>query len=518
LSGRDRFTRNVLASWAGYGVFVIAGFVLPRFIDQRIGQTALGVWDFAWSLISYFSLAQVGIGSSVNAYIARYRAEGDIDGLRRAASSVTCLQLVAALLVLLLTVAATWAVPSLMRDRLGEHVSDARWVVALLGSALAVQMAFDAFNGIITGCHRWDLHNYLNAGAYGVTVVAMIAALLLGGGLRSLALANFCGMTATEFARAWLAHRVCAGLRVRWAYASWRQARQMLAFGGKSFVHTISRLLLYQTNNIVVASCFGPAGLAVYARPSSLVRHAQTFINKFAFILTPTASSLRAGGEHEALARLALQAGRFSAYVAVPMVLTLAILGDPILRLWMGTRYEQGLVLAILAVGHLTAMTQQSLLNILTGINAHGRPGLVNLIAAVCGFGMVLLLVGPLHAGLAGAALAVAVPLTLANGVYVPIYTCRQLRMPLSRYIRHAWLEPLACVAPFGLCLAAARFCGAQRPWQALMWLAGGALVLGVIYWQCVLPASMKSRITGRLLPAGTKRVTAPAVQPGEVH
>ena len=88
LTGRDRMVWNVLTSWAGHMVFVIAGFIMPRMIDRHIGQTSLGIWDFSWSLVNYFGLAGLGIGSSVNRYVAKYRAVNDIEGLRKAVSSV----------------------------------------------------------------------------------------------------------------------------------------------------------------------------------------------------------------------------------------------------------------------------------------------------------------------------------------------------------------------------------------------------------------------------------------------
>ena len=52
LTGRDRLVSNVLFSWGGNFVFIIAGFIMPRMIDRRLGQELLGIWDFAWSLVN----------------------------------------------------------------------------------------------------------------------------------------------------------------------------------------------------------------------------------------------------------------------------------------------------------------------------------------------------------------------------------------------------------------------------------------------------------------------------------
>ena len=72
-AGRDRLIRNVLSSWGGHIVFIVAGFLMPRMMDHYVGQRLLGVWDLGWSIVSYFELAQIGMGSSVNRFVAKYR-------------------------------------------------------------------------------------------------------------------------------------------------------------------------------------------------------------------------------------------------------------------------------------------------------------------------------------------------------------------------------------------------------------------------------------------------------------
>ena len=62
LTGRDRMAWNVFAGWAGYFVMAIAGFLAPRVMDRSLGQESLGVWDFGWSLVTYFNLTQLGVG------------------------------------------------------------------------------------------------------------------------------------------------------------------------------------------------------------------------------------------------------------------------------------------------------------------------------------------------------------------------------------------------------------------------------------------------------------------------
>src|SRR5262245_54002486 len=191
MTGRKEMVANVLASWGGQFIFIIAGFVMPRMIDRHLGQSLLGVWDFSWSLVGYFGLVQVGIVASIGRYVAMHRANGDEQGINRSISSATCVLLLMAGAIALLAVSTVALMGSFKADALGDHLSDARWVVLLLGFEMAVQTAFASFGGVITGCHRWGIHNAINAGSYFLTVAGMIVALLMGGGLRAMATIHF---------------------------------------------------------------------------------------------------------------------------------------------------------------------------------------------------------------------------------------------------------------------------------------------------------------------------------------
>lgn len=496
LTGRSRMSKNVLASWGGYLVFVVAGFIMPRMIDRQIGQTSLGIWDFCWSLVSYLSLASLGVGSSVNRYVAKYRARNDVDSLCRAVSSVILIQLIIALLVFLSAMALVWMLPLLFSDQLGTEIEVARWVVPLLGASLAVQMAFDPFRGVITGCHRWDLHNGINAGAHAATVGGMITVLLLGGSLCSLSLVYLFSVIATEIIRMMLAHHICPELRIRLAYAGWYEGKKMLLFGIGTVVVGLPPLVLVQTINIFVTGTLGAASLAVFARPIALVRHVETFMNKFAFVLTPSAGALQASGRNTELKQFLIDTTRFGVAVTLPIIIFLTIFSDFILELWMGPKYAHGLILAILSMGYFLPISQNATLRILMGMNLHGRIGIISLMVTLIVFGLGIIIINILGWNLIYFALLVSIPLAIGNGIIIPIYACSKLDIPLIEYFSRVFLGPIICNLAFALCLASGRLLFQDNALAAFGFGGvGGAIALGILYWCYILSAQHQAKI-----------------------
>jgi O-antigen/teichoic acid export membrane protein len=488
--------RNVLWSWGGYLIYVIAGFLMPRMIDRHLGQTQLGIWDFAWSIVTYLRLAQLGVGSSINRYVSRHRALGDQDGLNAVVSSVTVIQVTGAVFASIATLLIAGFVPFLFEAQLGAAAQSTAWIALLLGLSISIDLACDVFRGMLTGAHRWDLLNAIDAGNYAVSVAMMLVALTLGGGLPALAATYLVGMVMLQIVRGWAAFRACPDTRIRLEYASWDQAKQLLTFGMRSAVPGISRLLLVQANSILVAGALGPAVLAVYARPGALVRHVETFVNKLAFVLVPTASSLQASGKDKDLGRLLIESTRYATGLALPALTFLALTGDAILSVWMGEHYLPGPVLAILAAGYFLPLAQQPAVSILRGLNLHGGIVVAGIVSAVAGIGLGLLLVTVLHLGLTGAALAVAMPLTLGNGLFIGRYACRSVGVRPAEYVWRAFVQPAACVAPFAATLLAIQALVGNRPLATLLLgsIAGG-LVLAPLYWLFMVPRSMRAKV-----------------------
>lgn len=496
LSGRDRLIWNVLTSWAAYLVFVIAGFIMPRLIDHHIGQVALGIWDFAWSIVNYFNVAGLGIGSSVNRHVAKCRSSLDVEGLRNAVASVWYVQLVSSLIIAGVSLIVSWALPYFFADRLGTHLASAQTIIVLLGLSLSIQMAFGTFRGVITGCHRWDINNGLNSGSYLLTAMGMIATLIHGGQLPSLAVVYLIGTAIGEAARGMAAYRICPEISIRWKHFSLRRARDMFAFGIKVVGSGIARLIVGQGTILFIVHFIGPAAVAVFSRPAALVNHSHAIVNKFSMILTPTAGSLQGSGRLDEVRELFLGSARIGVFLTFPIVVFLAILGEAVLRVWMGDRYEAGAVLAILAGGCFLPVSLQSVLSILTGLNLHGKVGIFSSLATVLSFGIGMLILSATGGDLQEVAVVLSVSFTIGNGIICPLYGCRKIKIPIFQFLRHAFALPIACGLPFILCLAGIRLVFADRPFTAVLGGCAAALVtIGPLYWRYLVPREKQKKI-----------------------
>jgi O-antigen/teichoic acid export membrane protein len=477
-SGRRQVGRNVVTSWASYVVFVIFGFIMPRMIDDSLGQAALGVWDFGWTVVHYLGLAMVGIGSSVNRYVARYVSSGENLKLSRTVSSVIAVQLAIGAAVAIATIVLSNLVPVKMAVKLGDQAEAAGQVILFLGLGLAIQMAFDACRGIVTGCHRWTIHNVINAGSYSVASICMIVVLVNGGGLESLAKVFLTVTLITEIIRAMISRSACPAIEFRVKHVNVADISKVFNFGIKNVLIYLPRLIIQQTVSVMVVSSLGPAMFAVLARPLALVTHVSTLVNKFAHVLTPTAGSLQGSGRHQDLRTFAKQSMRAGWIFAVLPCVYLFVLGDRLVDLWMGGGYANWTVVAILTGGSVLPIATSALLQLMIGMNEHGRIARLSIYLSVVSVVIAIPLVMNFGWSLELAALLIVLPSNIGIGA-VGIYVgCSVLHISVREYVRDVLRDPMLVTAVCIVALFAVRIYGPQGNAASL---AAGAAVQGVL-------------------------------------
>jgi peptidoglycan/xylan/chitin deacetylase (PgdA/CDA1 family)/O-antigen/teichoic acid export membrane protein len=493
LTGQSRLVTNVITSWLSYIVFFIAGFLLPHLIDDNLGPAQLGIWDFGWSLVNYISFSALGIGSSLNRYVATHRAKGESREVSIAASTVLVIQIALCFLVLIISAGVALLVPNFLPENLNKDIGMMQLVVFLLGASLAFQFLFDTSRGILTGCHRWDIFNGLNAGCYFVTVVIMIFCLLQGYGLVQLSLTYLIMTIVQGVIRTIVANRVCPESAFHFRNVSIDFARTIFIFGGKSIVLSISPVVVIQSSYLLVMAYLGPVALAILARPVALMRHIENFLSRFTFILTPMAGSIDALGNRQELKKFAITSARFGFAFTLPIVVLFTLYGGKIIELWMGSDFVNTTIITILAVGYCLPISQSAIIRVLVGLDLHGRAAAISISLTITLYIISIATVILTQPSITGFVCAIVVPLTIVNGIVIPFYACGKLGISANEYIRDAFgkVSLIATLATTQLFLFDHWF--QPGALGALINTAVYGFIYLLLYWRYLLTTTMKA-------------------------
>ncbi|RYH00174.1 MAG: hypothetical protein EON58_01185 [Alphaproteobacteria bacterium] len=500
LTGRDRVLRSFVSGWLPQFLQIASGFVLPRLISDQLGQGSLGIWDFGWTVVSYFALLQGGIVSSVNRYVARHRATGDFAGVNQSVNSVRLVLNAIAILTAILTVLAAWLLPRMMHQQLGGLTSEASGVLLLLGFTSAVQIQGAVFGGILTGCHRWTVHNAIKAGTAIVSVGGGLLVIGCGGNIVMLSGVMLASEILMRAAQRVAALRVCPELTLSRKSFDWPKAKEMMHFGGKSYLTVISQMFSNQTTSLIVASTFGVGALALFSRPRNLIRSVASVVQLNAMVMVPMVSAIEAGGRIEELRQLAISGTRYAVFFCLPVLIFLLVMGRDVMQLWMGVSYVNQAILGVFAVSGLVEAMSFPLHRVLMGMNRHGRIATLNLIAAGMGASIAGLCVLHPARNLLWVAISLALPSLLVNGLLLPLASARILQLPLRQLIGETWRLPVLCCLPGTVCLLTVALALDASPLLRILSAAAAAAAgSAFLFWKHALPGPLKAGTARRL-------------------
>ena len=261
--------------------------------------------------------------------------------------------------------------------------------------------------GILIGQQRFGWLNLVMAGG-ALLALALIVGLFELGYVSLLAVGvAFAVAASVEFiAHLSVARRLQPSLRWTFHLADRRVLRQLFGFGAWNLLFTLSGLLLWWTDNIVIARLLGPSAVPLYALPFMLITLGRVAVGGLSSPLTPLAAA-HAREESRALALTLVRSTRLAVILALASTGLLVVAAEDLFRLWIGPDYASGwLVYACLMASFWAVYAQMPASNILLGAGDIRRPAAAVLAATVLALAVKIVALGWLGQGVIAVALA----------------------------------------------------------------------------------------------------------------
>ena len=450
-----RLAGNVFWNWTGMVVTMLTGFVLAPYLVHTLGDTVYGVWILIASMSGYFGLLDLGVRGSVGRYIAYYRARGDQQGVNATLNTALAILGGVAVLCLLATLAITLVFFHLFEVP-PELVPSARLAILIVGCNLALTFPVSVFDGVLWGQERFDLINAVDIPTALLRMFLTFRLVQSPQDILTLAWITFATTAGNELVKVALSFRVDQKMRLGRQWFSRIHARQLYGYGIWQFLLQIARQISAQIGPLIIGGLVSVSAVTPFSVASRLIQYASQFMVAATGVLTPLATRLHARDDASREKRLFIEGGRWCAAFAWYVAILLLILGEPLLRLWMGHKVMALSMpqLVVLTLGETLAMSQWLTYSIILGKARHRAVALASLVEGViAGLGGALV-AG--HWGTMGVCIVFAIAAFCCRGVFQMVQACRVLQVPLETYLRSALLRPLlAAVLPAaGLWLA----------------------------------------------------------------
>jgi O-antigen/teichoic acid export membrane protein len=444
-----QIVKNVSSSWIVLATNVLLGIFLFPFILRHLGDAAFGIWVLIFSITGYYGLFDFGIRSSVLRFVSKFLAKNDREALGKLINTSLFSYSCIGVFTLVLTMGLAAYIDVLFHISPEFH-STARWLLLMVGTAVALGFPLGITGSLLEGLQRFDILNATGIAAALVRAVLIVVALNHGRGLLTVALVTMAVPLITSVFRGMLVQRICP-LPFGWHYVDRSTFRRMASYSGVTFIIIVAGRLRFKTDEIIIGSMLSTTAITYFNVGARIVDYAGEVVLGLAQIFVPMSSQSEATGNLDRLRRICIVGNRLCAFVILPICAILIILGKSVIEVWVGKKYiaTSYPVLVIMILGTTLMWSQGAASRILLGIGKHGTWAVVTLIEGISNVMLSIILVRPY--GIVGDSLGTTIPLLCSMIFFLPWHVCRRLGITIGTYLREAYLLPLLLCMPLVL-------------------------------------------------------------------
>jgi O-antigen/teichoic acid export membrane protein len=446
-----RLVRNILANWLALGVATIVGFFLTPFMLRHLGDTGFGLWVLVTTLTGYYGLLDFGLRNSTSRFVAHYAANDDATDLGRVVSTALFTNGAFGILVLAIAGVVAWNLDLLLTVP-GDWTHTARGLVLVFGVGSALGFPLNLFGHVLEGFQRFTWIGGVQATLTVVRAGLTVWVLSHGYGVLAVGVVTLATTVAGSLIYAGVVHRIYPQLRVRWASVDRAMFRQLAGFGLVACAIGVAAMLRFQADALVIGAFLSVQAVAHYSIASKLIFYVTDVVQAMAWVFTPVFSHLDAKRDLRRLGQALVKANRYSSFVAFPLTAFVAVAGQSLISVWVGSRYVSSYpVLLVLLLPTSLYLAQAGSPKLLYGMARHSVLAVVFLLEGVANLVLSIALVR--RYGLLGVALGTAIPMAITSLFVLPLYVCRLLGLRLSAYLWDVHGQPLLLSLPLALFL-----------------------------------------------------------------
>ena len=496
---------GILTNHASAVVMALAGFLLVPIVLRYVGREDYGLWATIGQVLGYLALLDVGFGSAVLRRAAQLRECNDPNAVNRLVSTAVVLYSILGSCFLVTGLALSLLLPHWSAIP-AERSSIALVVFALMISYTAILFPLKVGTSVLVGLQRMAVVNILNLAGSLLTLVIAVVLLKFGAGLLALPIGTAAAGLGSALSALICLRAVVPGLSIRWRYASGAEARELFMWSWQLFLNNIAVVIIYQTDNIVVATGAGLESVTTYTLTSRLPLYALPVIFAISDSCLPAAVELCEHGNRNRLRDVYKRVLQITSAAALGVAAIAWVFNDDFIRLWVGSQNNGGRALTLLfAVILITRVLNQTASVVIIGTGKLRGVVFMSLAEAAVNLGLSLWLV-KLY-GIVGVALGTAAAGFLTSNWYVIRVVCRELRMSSLSYLRATAPALLASLPTAVLGMALLRFYPVNG-WASLF---VEAAAIGFLY--LVFYALLGLRVDERRLIYSRVRTTGRAIQ-----
>lgn len=486
-------TLNALSNWVALAVNVAIAFFLIPAILAHLGEKRFGMWMLVSSVVGYFGLLRLGVGTGVFRYVPLFRGKGNADQVNAVVSAGMAFYTVVGFVIL----ATSFFCAGLIADFF-QGGQELAILIRLFGLAAALECPSLIFDTAIKSYESFVFANLVSISGAILRAGALFGCIFMGYGLVPMGWAIVV-VTFLMLVGKGITFRICCpDVKLGRRKITLSVLKLLILYGLIIMVESVGALLEFQSPKLIIGKVVSLEAVGFFAVVVLLVKYYRVLIFALTHVLMPRFSYLSGQNASRKIQRLFFRGSKYVTCVAGMVALLLWSVGPSFLRLWIkNDSIKQAFpALIILSAGMLIAASHRISIDLLYGLEKQKYLATLALIEgiSVCGLSLAL----SYRYGMTGVAVGASLPPILVRGLAQTIYVCRLTNISFVEYYTGSILKPWIIAVALAVACWLLGVINFANNWAFLFLISGLIMAAyGALIYVTVIEGEERNRIKG---------------------
>jgi len=444
---------NIASQWSEHIAAIVVNFFLIGYVVGKVGPKHYGGWTTIISIIGYLSILNAGMSVALQHYVARFSSKQEEAKLVSVFSSSYIVYGIGAVIATLLCLYLSFIFPAVFSkvpDGAAQQCGIAlRWVAA----SMFLFILNMPIQGALLGLQRHYVRNsieILGLIVRAVTVVILFS--LFKPSLAYLGVAFFVGICARFLLCSTALWRIKPQLRFRPSTVNRVALRQILSYGGHSFVWTICTVIIHDSAPILAVLIISPEAGTFWYVGNNLAVAVGGLVKGAGLVFVPLASSLYGSEKWDDLKVVLIRSTRFCALFGLGGAAALVTFGRDLINFWVGPGYSVSYyILVIIVLGWVASWTFSAAEAILVGARRLWPLTFMMLFRSIAAILLAVIMANIW--GVLGLAAGLVIPVAINSGLFIPYFASKLCKVGLKKLSMLVLPVPLGISLMVSLCI-----------------------------------------------------------------
>lgn len=350
----SQLKKNVLSGSIFSGANILITLIAYPIYLKYLGAEKYGLWATVSVVLAFSQLGQLRIDTAIVKYVAGEYGRENLKAITEYSSTAFYILIVSSLIILSILTLFKSSIAEFLKFK-EIYITDGARLIFFVGLLSVFSFFVNVVKGVVSGVGRFDIANYVFLFSRIFQVILAVGLLILGYGVWSL---YFGFLLYYIFALiAWaLILRYIYHIKIFNPLAFRKQKlKELIKFGGALTTASVANMLVMPFNKVIIARYVGLSEVAYYQIAMKVVMSIRDLFVKGLEAILPKISEMHGKTTESLKSVLSVhrKAMKFILLCAFPLFLSIFIFANPILKIWLGERFDAqiGVALRILLVG-----------------------------------------------------------------------------------------------------------------------------------------------------------------------